>query len=389
MFSILNGKYRTVAYTQNMIVENLFYQFSDFLQKHEGMDNLGVISDLSYHRIFQRDPILANQSELVTRGFRTPPVPSSPFLSLIRNQHHKDIVDKFTSEMTDSFPNGLPNNTLGLYFFLEDAIDWIIAQMQYSHDPLFGYFHLFPPHEPYTTRKEFVSAFDNDSFYPNTKKEHYFSSGETEEMLRIHQRAYDEYILYADAEFGRLVEWMEKTGKIENTCLVLTSDHGQLFERGIHGHVTPVLYEPLIHVPLIISYPGQQTRQDIFSATSCIDLLPSLVQIAGVEIPGWCEGETLPVAQNHVLEKDREIYSLEAKENSKWGKITKATIALIKDDFKLIHYLGYPGHDEIFELYDLRKDPEELIDIYSTQKDIARTMKDILLGKLDQVNAKY
>ena len=64
---------------------------------------------------------------------------------------------------------------------------------------------------------------------------------------------------------------------LDDTYVIVTSDHGEMFERGIRGHVTPTLYEPVIRVPLLIAKPGQREREDVYAPTSCVDLLPTLL----------------------------------------------------------------------------------------------------------------
>jgi len=68
--------------------------------------------------------------------------------------------------------------------------------------------------------------------------------------------------------------------------------------------------------------------------------------------------------------------------------LTKATIAMIKGNYKMIYYTGYEPEDS-FEVYDLESDYEELNDLYPSQPSFAKQMKDELLEKLDSVNAPY
>jgi arylsulfatase A-like enzyme len=67
-----------------------------------------------------------------------------------------------------------------------------------------------------------------------------------------------------------------------------------MFERGILGHITQVLYQPIMHVPLLIFPPGQKERVDIYENTSAIDLLPTLLEVTGQESSDWAEGAVLP-----------------------------------------------------------------------------------------------
>ena len=114
-----------------------------------------------------------------------------------------------------------------------------------------------------------------------TQEPHSLSLHAPVDELNQARREYDEYVANVDAEFGRLYDYLQDTGILDTSYLIVTSDHGQLFERGVNGHVTPLLSEAIIHVPLIISAPGQADRQDIYSPTSCVDVVPTLLKMTG------------------------------------------------------------------------------------------------------------
>lgn len=181
---------------------------------------------------------------------------------------------------------------------------------------------------------------------------------------------------------------------LENTYLLVTSDHGELFERGIWEHLTPAMCEPLIHIPLLVARPGQQEREDVHVPTSCVDVMPTLLSLAGQLIPEWCEGEILPgFGDNEILEGcsvyGRSIYALEAKRNPKHAPLNKASVALIKGRYKLIRYFGYDGCEDRYELYDVQADPEEVRDLYASASPVAAVLRDELAEKLQAVNRLY
>jgi hypothetical protein len=89
------------------------------------------------------------------------------------------------------------------------------------------------------------------------------------------------------------------------------------------------------------------------------------------------------------LDLDRSIFAIEAKSNPKYGPLRKGTVAMIKGDYKLIYYVGYKGHDGVFELFDLKSDPEELNDLYPSRKSTASELEDELLSKIREVNQPY
>ncbi len=388
-----SGRYTKMTYTHNDLVATLLDQFAEDIDVFKTVGELALFyENIFSDRLFSHDYKSALLGEtIVTRGQRGQDlqVPSSSFFSILHRIWRTGAKNDLQAKYAELFPRGLPaSNASRVVYFLEDAIDWVRSQVANSNSPILGYFHFLPPHEPYHTRHEFVDRF-LDGWEPIPKPAHFFSQGLTQETLNQYRQEYDEYIAYADAEFGRFYDFMEETGQLENTLLVLTSDHGEMFERGILEHITPTMYEPLIRVPLVISRPGQRQRLDVDTPTSCVDLLPTLLHHVGLPIPEWCEGEVLPTFGEEKSPPGRAIFAVEAKTNPKMGPLAKGTIAMIENDHKLIHYFGYPGHESVYELYDLANDPEELIDLYSSKQSLALEMSEKLQAKLLEVNQKY
>ena len=174
---------------------------------------------------------------------------------------------------------------------------------------------------------------------------------------------------------------------LNNTITMVTSDHGEMFERGIWGHITPALYEPIIRVPLLIQQPGQMKKQDFRVPTSCVDVLPTMLHRTGQSIPAWCEGTVLPGFGGNETGRDRSVFSVYAMENPKLGPLEKATFAMVKGDYKLIYNRGQIPEAEPFELYDLARDPEELVNLYQTENAVANTLREELEAKLLTVGA--
>ena len=186
---------------------------------------------------------------------------------------------------------------------------------------------------------------------------------------------------------------LESNGTLDNTYLILTSDHGEMFERGIAGHSTNSLNEPLLNVPLLIWKPGQTERVDVFERTTAADLMPTLLHLSGQPVPELCEGMVLPTFGGDAqTAAERAVYAVEAKTNSKFAPLTIGSLAMYKGPYKLIHYMGYeevPSPGGLYELYNLEDDPEEMENRYEIDKGVADEMTAQLQERLAEVNRPF
>jgi arylsulfatase A-like enzyme len=383
IFRYFDPLYNTFAYTHNDAVNILLHQFSGHIDQLTKRSELLLSTNILADKYFDQDFIGFSQTETIIFDLPNGP-PSSFFLSRFDfakwNYDHRSLNNQYSS----TFPNGVPF-FYRMHLTVEQAIDWLRDQLQNQTKPFMAYIHLLPPHYPYITRQEFTNQF-NDDWSPITKPVSVFSSGDqTQTSLAEHRRQYDKAISYVDAEFGRLYDFMDTSGSLNDTYLILTSDHGEMFERGIWRHITPTLYQPIIRVPLLIWSPNQNMRKDVNIPTSSVDILPTLLQETGQVIPDSCEGQVLPPFNNQEIDSDRSIFAFEAKENPAHKPFRKATIALIKGNYKLIYYFGYEGIPDFYELYDLATDPEELVDISESSPTVAKSMFKEITDKLDQV----
>ena len=99
-------------------------------------------------------------------------------------------------------------------------------------------------------------------------------------------------------------------------------------------------------------------------------------------MPGALDGKTLPGLGGEE-DVERSIFTVEAKENSAFRPLTRASVSMIKNDYKLIYYFGYARAPSKFELYNLRDDVEELNNLFVKDPAVAAGMKAELLDALD------
>jgi arylsulfatase A-like enzyme len=179
---------------------------------------------------------------------------------------------------------------------------------------------------------------------------------------------------------------MQENGLLENTYLIFTSDHGEMFERGIWGHYTPAMYESLLHIPLLIWGPGIEQRQDITLPTSTTDILPTLLQIAGQQPATWDEGQPLPGFGDQPPNPERSVFSVDAKESPWRGQLETASISLHKGQYKMTYYTGYSGIEDFYELYNLEEDPDEVNNLYPAQPAESAAMQEEILTIIAEKN---
>ncbi len=351
--------YHRITYSHNQLVNILQAPFSEDIDHNKPREDLTLGENKWVSQVFRNDEDAATVSWATVIGKTEAGYASSLFLSHIFNS----LNDRRNEHMAAAFPLGLPVSSLDNYL-LEDAVDWLVSDIETYPTPFLGYFHFLPPHAPYHTRQEFVGAFENTPIPNLLKPRHPLARkgrAKREYGLDLYRQTYDEFILYVDAEFNRLYQILERAGVTENTIIILTSDHGEMFERDILGHTTPSLHDPLLRIPLLIFEPGRDRRLDIHSNTSAVDLLPTLLQITGKPIPPWIEGIVLPPYQT--ADNSRSIYALEAKTNNPVKPLTSASAMILKDKYKLTKYFGHrflPKGDTLIELYDIHNDPEEM-----------------------------
>jgi len=389
IFGLFDQYYRFV-YTHNPFAFKIIREFLAQLDGYANPEELFLDHDFFVDNFFSKDDDVASIAWL--RGMRSKDEGSA--YSLLLSQFYEMYKQGNLSSYEKSYPRGVPNVREDSYFVLEDAIDWTHSQITGFPQPFLSYFHFFPPHAPYRTRIDFTDAFNGDGLKVIEKPDHVFATDHRGSLdYFIHKRRlYDEYILFVDHEFGRLFEMLEKSGILENTWVVFTSDHGELFERGYWGHINESLHQPIIQVPLIIFEPGQTTRKDVSLSTSAIDVLPTLLHLTGQPIPDWCEGEILPPYRNTELDPQRSVYSLEAKKSAQFGEITPASATIIKGEYKLTYYYDYDEIKDsgpIIELYNLENDPEEMNNLKNEKPEIAAALFEELTNQIDSANKPY
>ncbi|HEX5807204.1 MAG TPA: sulfatase-like hydrolase/transferase, partial [Anaerolineales bacterium] len=391
LFRLVGDEYIRLAFTQNMWADILLSQFQSDLDIHLPSGSFSqTVHSFAQPDDLPRDRPLAYYvfpDFLNLRVVDPKPFPGSLFIASA-DLGRALLTDP--DEASATYPRGLPTNYDYSYEnerVLEGIRDVIEGQLRQT-SPYFAYFHLWSPHDPYSARRDFVGRFDDELQFPEKPQHPLAKSSHSPERQQKSRREYDEFIADVDAAFGKLLYDLELSGALENTYVIVTSDHGELFERGEVGHASALMYAPVTQIPLLISAPGQEKRFDFHSPTSNIDLLPTVLRMAGSETPDWVEGGLLP-GFGGTEDNSRSIFSMVAKDNPAFRPLEQATFAMIRGDYELLFFTGYPDHTDAFELYNLREDPEELHDLFRDDTTVASRMKAELLEAVNTANRNY
>ena len=158
----------------------------------------------------------------------------------------------------------------------------------------FIFFHSYKPHAPYSPRPPFDRMFFPDydgSIDGELETIDFINKGDipvTQNDIDYIVSLYDGEIREMDNALGKLFDFIKKDGLESNTLIVFTSDHGEEFNEhgkvGIHSHT---LFDELILIPLVIKLPGVLPQDKIiFNQVQSIDILPSILQLAGISYKG-------------------------------------------------------------------------------------------------------
>ena len=384
-FALLGADYHRLAFSQNIWANSFLNQFEPALDDHLPPSSFSDAA-LLVGENFEND--LNSAIRVLDTSLLT--VENTPSSLLFGIAERLMYLRRLNGAQGRDYPRGLPSLVdFPLSYRLESLFGGLISECEKLDRLSLAYFHLWSPHEPYRPHARFANLFNEDDLEVVTKPDHPLGDHTPQDSLDRLRRRYDQYIANVDHEFGRLLDHLQETGALDRNYVIVTSDHGQLIERGVHGHTNAFLYEPLIHIPLLISVPGQSAPRDVYSRSGNIDVVPTLLHLAGQEIPDWCEGRVLPLLEDAVEDPQRSIFSMEAKSNPAFAPLREATIAMRKGPLKLISYLGYEGFEEAYELYDIESDPEELADLASAAPAELGRMKEELLDNLADANRPY
>jgi len=250
---------------------------------------------------------------------------------------------------------------------LGDHAEDFLENASKSDKPFFMYLAFNAPHDPRQSPKEYVDKYPlqnvkvPENFLPEypykdsigcsakLRDERLAPFPRTKYAVKVNRQEYYAIITHMDAQVGRILDTLEKTGKASNTYIFFTADHGLAV--GHHGLLGKQnMYDHSVRVPLMVTGPGVPKNKKITAPVYLQDIMPSSLELAGVDKPRHVRFKSLiPLIHGKVESSYDAIY----------GGYIDLQRMVSADGYKMIYY---PKINKTL-LYNLKEDPLEMKNI--------------------------
>lgn len=279
----------------------------------------------------------------------------------------------------------------------EHWVDRFIAWLDHHHDvPVFAFIHVMDPHSPFRPKPPHDTLWADEAaaerfaaqaekLEPHIKspllrrfvapsRQELAAAGVDEASFVATEKAwYDGSIHGLDAQLARLVERLEHHQLSERTVLAFVSDHGEEFlEHDRHWHGQTV-YGEVTRVPLVLWGRGVSAGQVIEETVQALDLMPTLLDLAGLEKPERLQGRSLVPLWTREGDsgRSRPAFS-EHHDHGESGDI--ASFAIVDEGFKLVWHVGAVPEVAEFELFAVSADPLDQHDVAAEHPEVVERL---------------
>lgn len=292
---------------------------------------------------------------------------------------------------TDYIKHGVPEEFNQTTWCAEKTIEFIREQ---KGEPWFFSYNCFAPHHPFDPPAEFLARYNpadmplpktktgelqNKTTYQQLDGQFAHNDPNAYDMAKMTDRdrqeitaAYYAMVELIDKQVGRMVSALEETGQLENTIVIFMSDHGEML--GDHGFYLkgPHFYDEAVRVPLVFSWKDRfQANLRADCLMELIDITPTLLEAAGLEIPEYIQGRTLlPILLGQAPAGQHRDYVFSEYYNAWTHKHSYGSMLRTREEKVVV----YHGTDQ-GELYDLKSDPDEFENLWSDASHAERKMR--------------
>jgi arylsulfatase A-like enzyme len=251
--------------------------------------------------------------------------------------------------------------------------------------PTFVWLHYIDPHGPYQPPLAYEELFLGDEWsrQPARVRRGYDTGGfgnkvlgavpgyqqraDGEDRVAAYVARYDAEIRYVDDAFGEVLDTLRAQGVFDAAAIVFTSDHGEsLGEHDLYFEHGWFAYDSCLRVPLVIKAPGQRGGRASEAPVSNLDLLPTLLGLAGVPSPDAGGADLLrePAPADPILVESSDRYpeKFHGARTPRWKYLRRES-------------------DGREELYDLTADPAETRNLAASQADARRQLADFTAAR--------
>jgi arylsulfatase A-like enzyme len=266
-----------------------------------------------------------------------------------------------------------------------------IDQAEKEDNPFFMYIAFNAPHDPRQAPKEYVDMYPVDSIkvpenflpeYPYAEEicgkqlrdERLMPYPRTEYAVKVNRAEYYALITHMDEQIGQILDALKKSGKLDNTYIFYTADHGLAV--GHHGLVGKQnMFEHSLCPPLIVNGPGLEKGKRITERVYIQDIVPSTLELAGVSKPETMDFESLLPLVKGTQKNGRDVI---------YGAYLDRQRCAIKGDWKIIYY----SRASKYLLFNLKNDPNEMSDLSGNPEYAPKLkeMKQILTEEMQTQN---
>lgn len=257
---------------------------------------------------------------------------------------------------------------------------------------IFIWHHIWEPHTPYINRNARLLANPEGNLGPIDVTDAVVSRGvwggegyANAADLRYFHDVYRWEANHTSQIIGEVFARFQWAGLLEKLNVVLCSDHGESFgeKGGVWGHTHG--YETCIRTPLLMRFPGRAEPglRDTETLVSNLDIMPTLLDVAGIDIPEFCQGRSLlqepkptDITAKYGISETRRHGFLTVRDGRYKLLLKGASKPL--DPSRLDHQWTYCDGSGVYELYDLIADPLELTNLVETQPEVFARLKQAL-----------
>lgn len=235
----------------------------------------------------------------------------------------------------------------GTTWVADETIRWFEEN---ENQPFMVMCGFIQPHPPWNIPKEW-NDFYNDIKIPGAieksrlpfedeSKPEWFGDKDTEEQKEKIRKAYYTSVSMVDRSVDRIITYLKKTGRYDNTLIIFTSDHGEMLQdKGYYSKELP--YDSAVRVPMIVKYPKMYEKKGVREDfVDLLDILPTCLDVCGLGYPE----DIHKLFGKSLLRKDEKEYQFAAT-----GTLPLRWVMCCNKKYKYIyHYMG--GYEEMYPM---------------------------------------